>query len=379
MSVKFSKWLVVKGIEILGALLLLVAASAIASAYDVNEKITIEGTLTGVYQYGNFDSEGTKDTGRGSGVLDLGINFHPTDKDKFQVTLSYAAGNALNTIAPFSLVPYADDLEDDLKNINGRNRDYLLEAWYKHTFALSKDVSLGITGGIIDATAYIDDNNFANDEVAQFMNQVFVNNKNVNLPSYDLGGVIELNISDFSIRALMMNSKFETDKSGFKNYDYYALQLGYNLKTSLGEGNYRIYGFTTSKSFPCWDEEDVDRLQGFGISVDQQLSPIIGVFARLGWQNDAAVIDHETGYSGGVNINGKLWGREHDEIGLGYAYLNGADKADIDNTNAIEAYTKFKMSDFSDITFDIQYIDDNMKRGDDRKGIIYGVRVNAYF
>jgi porin len=361
------------------AVLIVIITPICVSAYDVNEKLTIEGTLTGVFQYGNFDFEGIKDTGRGSGVLDLGINFHPTDKDEFQVTLSYAAGNALNTIVPFSLVPYSDDLEDDLKDINGRNRDYLLEAWYKHTFALSKDVSLGITGGIIDATAYIDDNNFANDEVAQFMNQVFVNNKNVNLPSYDLGGVIELNVSNFSIRALMMNTKFEAEENVFKNYDYYALQLGYNLKTSLGEGNYRIYGFTTSRKFPDWDENKEERLQGFGISADQQLSSIIGVFARLDWQSDSAIIEHEAGYSGGVNINGKLWGRENDEIGIGYAYLTGADEADIDNTNAIEAYTKFKISDFSDITFDVQYVNDNMKQDEDRDGFIYGIRVNAYF
>jgi hypothetical protein len=362
------------------AVLIVIVAPICVSAYDVNEKLTIEGTLTGVYQYGTFNSEGTKDTGRGAGVLDLGINFHPTDKDEFQVTLSYAAGNALNTVAPFSLVPYADDLEDDLKDINGRNRDYLLEAWYKHTFALSEDVSLGITGGIIDATAYIDDNNFANDEVAQFMNQVFVNNKNVNLPSYDLGGVIELNVSSFSIKALMMNTKFEAEEDVFKNYDYYALQFGYNLKTSLGEGNYRIYGFTTSRTFPDWDEKNEERLQGFGISVDQQLSSIIGVFARLDRQSDSAIIDHDTGYSGGVNINGKLWGRKDDEIGIGYAYLTGADKADIENTNAIEAYTKFKISDFSDVTFDIQYLNDNMKHDEeDRDGFIYGIRLNAYF
>ncbi len=361
------------------AVLIFIITPICVSAYDVNEKLTIEGTLTGVYQYGNFNSEGTKETGRVSGVLDLGINFHPTDKDEFQITLSYAAGNALNAIAPFSLVPYSDDLEDDLKDINGRNRDYLLGAWYKHTFALSKDVSLGITGGIIDATAYIDDNNFANDEVAQFMNQVFVNNKNVNLPSYDLGGVIELNVSNFSIRALMMNTKFEAEDDVFKNYDYYALQLGYNLKTSLGEGNYRIYGFTTSRKFPDWDENKKERLQGFGISADQQLSSIIGIFARLDWQSDSAIIEHEAGYSGGVNINGKLWGRENDEIGIGYGYLTGADEADIVNTNAIEAYTKFKISDFSDVTLDVQYVNDNMKQEEDQDGFIYGIRLNAYF
>ena len=348
-------------------------------AYDLNEKLSIEGTLTGVYQYADLDIKGKDNAGRGAAVLDLRTNFHPTDADEFQMTFSFAAGNGLNYLNLFSLTPFSDDLEDDLKDINGRNRDYLLEAWYKHTFTLSEDTSLALTGGIIDATAYIDDNKFANDELTQFMNQVFVNNKNVNLPSYDLGGVIELNISDFSIRALMMNTKFETNGEDFKNYDYYALQLGYTLKTSLGEGNYRIYGFTTSKSFPTWDEEDVDSLRGFGISADQQLSPIIGVFARLDWQSDTAIIEHEAGYSGGVDINGNLWGRENDEIGIGYAYLSGADRRDIDSTNAFETYAKFKISKFVDTSLDIQYIVDNLRHDEDRKGLIYGIRVNTYF
>jgi hypothetical protein len=360
-------------------LFILMVFGNLALAYDLNEKLTIEGTLTCVYQYGDFGAEGIKDTGRGAGVLDLGINFHPTDSDEFKITLSYAAGNGLNPIVPFSLAPYADDLEDDLKNINGRDRDYLLEAWYKHTFKFSEDVSLGITGGIIDATRYIDDNNFANCETTQFMNQIFVNHKNVNLPSYDIGGVAELNISNFSIRGVIMNTKHEAEDEVFKNYNYYALQIGYALDTALGKGNYRIYGFTTSKSFEDWDETGNERLQGVGISADQQLSSIIGVFARLGWQDDATVIEHEAAYSGGLNINGKLWGREKDEIGLGYAYLNGADKAEIDNTNAIEAYAKFKISDFSDVTFDVQYINDEMKHNEDRDGVIYGVRLNAYF
>ncbi len=347
----------------------------IATAYDMNEKLSIEGSLTGIYQYADFGSEGMKDSGRGAVVVDLGLNFHPTEKDEFQATLSYAAGNAWNRVGPFSLSLYADDLEDDLKDINGRNRDYLLEAWYKHTFTFSKDVSLGITGGIIDATRYIDDNNFANCEVTQFMNEIFVNHKNVNLPSYDIGGVAELDISNLSIGGLVMNTKNEEDG----NYNYYALQLGYAIETPIGKGNYRLHGFTTNKRFQDWDETGEESLKGFGISADQQLSKIFGVFARLGWQDDAAVVEHDAVYSAGLNINGKLWGREKDEIGLGYAYLNGTDKGDIDRTNAFETYAKFKIFEYSDITFDIQYINDNMKQDKDRDGVIYGVRANAYF
>ncbi|MEW6163265.1 MAG: carbohydrate porin [Nitrospirota bacterium] len=357
-------------------LFILVVFGNLALAYDLNEKLSIEGTLTGVYQHGDFDVEGVKNTGRGSGVLDLGINFHPTDKDEFQITLSYAAGNGLNYLELFSLTPYADDLEDDLKNINGRNRDYLFEAWYKHTFTFTKDTSLGITFGIIDSTSYIDDNNFANDEVAQFMNDIFVNNTLANLPSYDLGGVVELDISNFSIRGLMMSSKtgYETTE-----YNYYALQLGYKLETPMSEGNYRIYGFTTNKRFLDWDGTGDENLHGFGISADQKLSEVIGAFARLGWQDDRAVIDHDAVYSAGLNLSGKLWGRKDDVIGLGYAYLNGADKGDINNTNAIETYAKFKISEFSDVTFDVQYINDKMKHNEDRDGVIYGIRLNAYF
>lgn len=349
------------------------------NAYDVNEKLTIEGTLTGIYQYGDLDAEGKDDTDRGAVVLDLGINFHPTEKDEFQITLSYAAGNGLNYLEPFSLVPYADDLENDLKDINGRNRDYLLEAWYKHTFTLSKSVSLGITGGVIDATKYIDDNKFANCECSQFMNEVFVNHTNVNLPSYDIGGIVELNIFNLSIRGLMMNTKFEIEDDVFRGYNYYALQLGYTINTSLGEGNYRVYGFTTNDRFPCWDERDEGSLYGYGISADQELSQIIGVFARFSWQNDKAIITHDKVFSGGINISGKLWGRETDEIGLGVAYLDGADCGNIDNTNAFETYAKFKISDFSDITFDVQYVNDNMKHEKNKDGFVYGIRVNAYF
>jgi porin len=346
-----------------------------ANAYDLNEKLSIEGTLTGIYQYADVDIEETDNADRGAAVLDLGMNFHPTDADEFQVTLSFAAGNGLNQLNLFSLAPYADDLEDDLKDINGRNRDYLLEVWYKHTFTLSKDVSLGITGGIIDSTAYIDDNNFANDEVSQFMNEIFVNKKTGNFPSYDLGGVAELDISNFSTRALFMSTKNEEGKE----YNYYAVQLGYKIETSFGEGNYRIYGFTTNDKFPNWDGTDEENLQGFGISLDQKLGEIFGIFARAGWQDDNVVLDHDAAYSGGLNINGKLWGRKDDEIGIGYAYLTGPDEAEIDNTNAIEAYAKFKVSDFSDITLDIQYIDDNMRRGEDGDGFVYGIRANAYF
>jgi hypothetical protein len=355
--------------------LMLFSLPAIPLAYDINDKLSLDAMLSGVYQYGDFNISGLSDKDRGAVVLDLGANFHPSEFDEFQLTMSFAAGNGLNFVNPFSLEPYADDLEDDLKDIRNRNRDYLLEAWYKRTFRFSDNMELGITGGIIDSTEYIDDNAFANDENMQFMNGVFVNNPLANFPSYDIGGLVEFAIENFSIRGMMMNTRNEEDN----NFNYYALQFGYEVDTPMGPGNYRIFGYRTSSDFVNWDETGNEKLQGVGLSFDQELSPIVGVFARFGWQDDDAAVDHDALYSGGVNINGKLWGRDDDNAGLGYAYLNGPSDGEIDNTNAVEAYVKFQLCQFSDITLDAQYLRDKLRDNETRNGFIYGVRMNAYF
>lgn len=67
-----------------------------------------------------------------------------------------------------NLSPWAADLEDDLKDINGCGRDYLLTAWYRHGFSLAQDNRLNITLGIIDSTDFLDNNAYANDEYTQF-------------------------------------------------------------------------------------------------------------------------------------------------------------------------------------------------------------------
>ena len=71
---------------------------------------------------------------------------------------------AVGSVAPPSLVsaielpPYNGPLEDDVKDINGSGRNYLLEGWYRRTFELGAEAQLAVTGGIIDSTPYIDEN-----------------------------------------------------------------------------------------------------------------------------------------------------------------------------------------------------------------------------
>ena len=287
-------------------------ASANVFAYDVTKELSFDLTISGVYQYVDYnDAQGDDDgLARGSIAPDISINFHPTKLDEFQVTFSFPAGdglyNNLKSGSKFILTPYADDLEDDVKNINERDRDYLLEAWYKHTFDLSNvynGMSLAFTFGIIDSTVYLDQNEFANDEVTQFMNEAFVNNPLLNLPSYDSGAVGELSIGNFYVKALGMNSRIKewdpNSNRDDRSYSYFGGELGYNLMTKFGQGHYRITGYETSEDFesmrgPAKEAED---LYGLGISIDQKIGDTYGVFFRYGWQNDDAKVDFDQMYS----------------------------------------------------------------------------------
>ena len=349
-------------------------------AYDVSDSLSVEGALTAVSQHANIDNATSEngheysDTTRSSVSIDISANFHPTENDEFQLTYSFAEGEAINGLDAFTLAPFADDLEEDLSDINSSGRYNLLEAWYKHNFQFNQQTSLGITAGIIGSTGFIDDNEFANDEISQFMNDIFVNNTLANLPDYDLGTAIELTTSKWSVKAVYMNS--ENDDRN--DYNYYALQFGHHTETRWGPGNYRIYGYTTDKEFIDPDTSNKERLAGFGVSIDQQINESVGIFARLGIQEDDAPIDHDEMVSVGISVMGTAWGRSTDSFGVGLAYLDGANSSGITDTVALESFYQFVFSDHFDLSIDAQWIKDSIPNDSDTTGAIVGLRFNAY-
>ena len=293
-------------------------------AYDITDKFSIGGVAAGNYQYlqGDEDSAGedVDDGGKESVVFQPEMSFRPYEGGELFAKFGFAANNGLNVKSPFVLATWAADLEDDVEDINGRSRDYLLTAWASHTFEFSENHTLGLTGGIIDATDYVDENAFANDEYGQFQNEVFVNGVNGNFVSYDIGGVVDWAYGNFSVRGLIMDVGTGSENEVDDNFQYYAAQLAYRLETGLGEGNYRVIGSLTSDDFEDADGDDDEQLTAVGLSADQELGDIFGLFLRVYWQDDDAAVTYETEFSGGVNISGSIWGREQDNIGLGVAH-----------------------------------------------------------
>lgn len=374
------------------AVLLLVPAGA--GAYDVNDRLSIGGMLSAAGQCrqvsgrplaedgevaGEPIDQGFDDTCRGALPIQLEVRLTPSARDELFVKLGWATGNGLNQSTPFRLAPWAADVEDDVKRINGSGRDYLLVARYRHAFALPGDAAVAASLGILDTTDYLDDNAYANDEYTQFMNEAFVNAGNYNLPSYDVGAAVEGRFGAASVSAVGMNIN-ENDEGN--NYNFWGVQAGWHPEFATGSGNYRFLVVGTSAAFPRADGAGRESRLGYGLSFDQALGKTVGAFLRLVGQQQEAAVDYKALYSGGISLFGSAWGREGDNIGLGYAYLAGGN-TDVRRSQVVETYYRAQLNDLFALTADVQYMADDLRQATPpqpgAKGWVFGLRATAEF
>ena len=345
-------------------------------------RFSFGGLLSGAYQYQNLDAPYDDLNGdHGAVLLQPEVEIELSEHDKVSFTFRFAAGNSLNDVSPFLLKPWAAPLEDDVKNINGRNRDYLLTAWYAHTFELSADRSLELTGGIIDASEYFDDNAYAKNEYTQFMNEALVHAPDTFLPAFDLGGVAVLDIDQFEISVLGMNVAENEEGNG---YNFYGAEVAYKLETSMGSGGYRVIAGYSTEAFldPAELNEESQALLMF--SFDQAFGKNFGAWTRFGIQSDKPQVDYARIISGGIDLKGTLWGRADDNIGIGYAFLDGGNKPNedgfvTDTSQIFEAYYRIVMNEYFALTLDGQFLKDKYVAGTGPSGYVLGARGTVEF
>ena len=354
----------------------IVANGAPVYGYDITDKLSVGGVLAGTAQcHAPQDDTSADDQCRGAVPAQPEVSFRPTDDDELFVKLGFAEGNGLNKVSPYILAPWAADLQDDVKNLNNRSRDHLLTAWYKHTFSFGEDLRLGVTGGIIDSTEFIDDNAYSNDEYTQFMNAALVNAPQIFMPSYDYGGALELDWGPVFVRGVVMAVGGNDDGN---SYTFLGGELGTTIDTSLGTGTYRLIIAGTSSDFLNPAGTSRENRAAFGLSFDQELGPTFGAFIRVGWQDDSAAVNYKALYSGGINILGRPWGRPDDNIGAAYGYVDGGNQ-DVRDTQVAEIYYRFVVNRIFAVTADVQYMEDNLATSPSPKGFILGLRGTAEF
>jgi len=343
------------------------------------DKIALHGILAGAYQHEDPSGpQGAESFGRGALAFQPEISITPTDQDEISFSFGFPAGNGVNGETQMVVVPWAANLEADVKDINGRDRDYLLTAWYKHTFELGRDHALGLTGGIIDATAYLDQNAYANDEYTQFMNPALVNGPNGFAPSYDIGGALEWGLDAVYANGVVMN--IGQNDAGH-NYNFYGGEVGYKLSTGLGEGTYRIIYEGGQDAFPDPTDTTLEDRSIVFLSCDQQFGENFGGWIRFGWGTDDAAVDATNLYSGGIDLGGSLWRRGTDNIGIGYAFFDGGNTG-LQSVQVAEAYYRLVMNDLFALTGDVQYQDnqyENPGAGTDIEALTLGLRAVVEF
>jgi len=231
------------------------------------------------------------------------------------------------------------------------------------------------TVGLIDATDYLDDNVYANDEDSQFMNEALVNGPNAFLPSYDPGGALELETGQWSLIGVAMRIGEDSDDSHF---GFYGGQLAYRPSTPLGPGAYRILVAGSSEDILDPDGNASERRTALLLSFDQRLGPGLGAFLRVGWQNETADAGYRAIYSGGLDIGGIGWSRERDNIGLAYAYLD-AGSGGLRRSQVAELYYRWVFDDRLALTADLQYMRDEPHAGVATAGLILGSRFVVEF
>ncbi|MDD4956851.1 MAG: carbohydrate porin [Candidatus Omnitrophica bacterium] len=296
-----------------------------------------------------------------------------------------------------------DTIEGELDVFSNVNRDAgdtsahfdLTEAWYEHYFF---DGQYILTGGKLDATAYMDTNEFANDETTQYLGGIFRNSPTIEFPDDNSFGV-RVNAAPSCLEWMELGIVYADADGDWENiFDegFIGTQLSVSTDKLLGhdpnewKGNIRAFFWYNAKSHARIKDPSEFRRgnAGFGLNFDQRIAEIYGVFGRFGWA-DPKVSVLEFDWSLGANMAGKYWNRVDDIVAVAVGQvIPGEEYGDAGNPDAsethLEAYYAYKINDHITLSPDIQLIwnpggVDSAAEGDDDVIFVYGVRGQVDF
>ena len=225
-------------------------------------------------------------------------------------------------------------VEDDIDVYSNLNRDAYnivdlrpTELWYQQLLFGQR---FAVKLGKLDTTIYFDRNRAANDETTQFLGRMFRNNPAIDFPNNTLG----LRLALIPVDWIELSYGLFDSTAEWQNFSRHLFNIG-EIRimpriAGLG-GNYRFILWHNNGHHTDWlDQSHTCRgAYGFALSFDQNVSKNIILFARFGWQNpryfnplnvntDGTPFSLEYAWSGGVSLDGAMWGREDDVIGLGF-------------------------------------------------------------
>lgn len=304
-----------------------------------------------------------------------------------------------------------ETVEPELALFSNVNRDAMAstarvevtEAWYVHSLF---DKQADLTAGKLDFTIYFDQNDYANDETSQFLCHMFRNSPNIEFPADNtLGFQVHLapkflKFFEFDIGYFDANADWENIfDNGFFMFQtsLKPAEIFDDVDPEKWGGNYRLYtwlnGLYHEKLVNEGDiTEDTKEINyGFGLSLDQMITDVYGVFVRFGWQRpDIALASGEPtlewSWSAGAQMKGKYWKREDDvlAIAIGQAFPSKEWQKSASNhygagEGHLEVYYRCQLNKCLAVSPDLQLIWNpngvsKSSEGDNNPIFVYGLR-----
>jgi high affinity Mn2+ porin len=267
-----------------------------------------------------------------------------------------------------------------------------------------------VIAGKFSVTDYFDNNTYSHDPRSQFMNWAIMYNGAWDYPAdvrgYTVGALSDLTERRWSLRAAsvmeptMANGPTLDTRVARNRGEVIEWEGRYKPRGRTGAfralafanreraGTYReaISGADTAGLGPTRRPGMLK--YGFGLNLEQSLTPEIGVFSRYGWSDGKteswAFTEIDRTISGGLALDGKLWKRAKDRIGIagarnylsgdhrsflaagGMGFIIGDGRLNYGPESIVEAYYSWSLTNWFTVTGDFQHVWDpayNRDRG----------------
>jgi hypothetical protein len=228
------------------------------------------------------------------------------------------------------------------------------ELYYEQRI-LILEKELTIDFGKLNLWAFFSANEFAGDDSDQFLTGAFCGDKTIDFVVPERPA-LRLNYA--------LNDKFAISYAYFttdlNHIDANGINIAqFHFKPIIGS-NYRLYVWgNNSIHYKFSDPNSKSGTHGFGISADQTLNDVFGLFARFGYKNHAAELKENDkfalplslSWSIGAQIKGSTWSRENDVVGIAVGQIYGSSDA----KDVIKEYNNGTYKDAAETQFEVYY------------------------
>jgi len=280
-----------------------------------------------------------------------------------QYTSFFADVVALSGAPPDREIPSLTLLNGYTARLVNQNELNLREAWLRTEFFGQR---LAVTAGRLDLTNYFDRNAFSNDETTQFISDALVNNQMLGLAVNGTGVVAEYDPKNaFNFRVGFQQNN--PDATSLSDSIYSLAEVGYTMTPfSLPEGHYRLWYRANNGQ--------VDTKHAVGVSLDQKLTPIVGLFGRYGQQQVPG--DWDRYWSTGLSFSTGMVLNPLDTWGIGYSQM---DLVSGDKEHLTEGYYNFHLTERLRFSVTLQHVLDRPTEDSKFGYLLPGIRLQASF